>query len=303
MGLLICLLGWGQQMHANCLVIDQLDKLHAIQSRLARNPDTGLFSTDIRQLRAIRRELSNRGTLDAVDGNSFTGPGADFMRFLQNTQSLLQSASLDDPNSVRQHFNQSARDNLRRIRGHLTGLRCNDDQIAVDSAAAAQGTSGGNSDAEDLAEVAETLAALAEEVFQIRTLFIALLIAGITIVSVPIIRRWMILRLRRAKRHNITYQTRYRWDDRQVQGMLIDVNCYGAKLRHEPDNPIPQGTTISIEICDVWTEGTVMWGNMHYSGVQFRHTIRLTDVDTMRLQGDPNKAPAEMQNGAPKDAA
>ena len=43
---------------ADCAVIDQLDKLHIIQTRLARDPDTALFFSDIRQLRTISAGIS-----------------------------------------------------------------------------------------------------------------------------------------------------------------------------------------------------------------------------------------------------
>ena len=301
--LMIGTLWIGPPAYANCLVIDQLDKLQILQARLARDPDTGLFSNDIRQLRAISAGMSNRETLDAVDGNSFTGHGADFMRFLQNTKDLLQGASLHDPQSVRPHFTRAARNNLEQVRDHLTGLRCNDTQIAVESAAASQGTSGGDSDAEDLAEVAENISAIAEEVFQLRSLVIVLAVSIAISVITPIIRRWIILRRRREKRHNTTYPTQYDWENRTIDGMLIDINCHGTKLRHEKDNPLPIGTTIDLVICGEQTTGTVVWSNTHYSGLQFKNLISLKQVDEICAATDEKTASPKTQNGAPKDAA
>lgn len=301
--LMISALWMGQPAYANCLVIDQLDKLQILQTRLARDPDTGLFSNDIRQLRAISAQLSNRDTLDAVDGNSFTGHGADFIRFLQNTKDLLQGASLYDPQSVRPHFTRSVRNNLGQVRDHLTGMRCNETQISVESAAASEGTSGGDSDAEDLADVAENLSALAEEVFQLRSLVILLAIGlGISIIT-PIIRRWLILRQRRAKRHNTTYPTQYNWENRIIQGMLIDINCHGTKLRHEKDNPLPIGTMIDLAICDEWSTCAVMWSNTHYSGLQFKSLISLKQVEEICASDDQKNTNPKTQNGAPRDAA
>lgn len=301
-GLAISTLTWTQPMWANCLVIDQLDKLHALQSRLARDPDTGLFATDIRQLRVIISGLSNADTLDAVDGNSFTGHGADFIRFLQNTNALLQSASLDDPQSIRPHFTRAVRANLSEVSTHLTGLRCNRQQIAVDAAAAAEGSSGGDSDAEDLAEVAETLSRLAEEVLQVRSLVVLVAIGLTASIVTPLLQKWLILRKRRAKRHNTAYETQYKWDEGTTQGMLIDINCYGSKLRHEEDRPVPQGASIEIAIGETWAEGSVVWSNTHYSGVQFKRLISLADVDIVRGKVAKKKASSKTQNGAAKGA-
>jgi hypothetical protein len=307
LGLLISLilsnLAVGSALHANCILIDTLDKLQIIQTRLARNPDTALFSSDIRQLRAMRATIGDRETLDAVDGNRFTGKGAAFIRFLQNTQDLLQGASLDDPHSVRHHFTTRNRANLAAIRSHLNDLRCTTDQIAIESATTDNPTDGTNSDAEDLAEVAETLSALADELFQWRTLVIALTLMAVVTTVTPPLRRWLILRRRRVKRHNTTYATHYLWNDREINGLLLDINCYGTKLRHEADNPIPLGQTIDVKICNDWVGGTVMWVNTHYSGLQFRRPVSLKDVEAVRTESDLAKPPSETQNGAQKDAA
>ena len=284
---------------ADCALINQLDKLHIIQSRLARDPDTALFATDIRQLRTISAGISDRATLEAVEGNRFTGHGAAFLHFLQNTQSLLQFTSLDDPQSVHRHFSRPTRDNLALIGDNLITLRCNETQIAVDAAIAAERGAGGNSDAEDLAKVEDTLTRLAGEVLRPRTAIILLLLAGVTALALPLVKRWIVLRQRRAKRHNTIYSTQYLSKKHKINGTLIDINCHGAKLRHEMDSPLPKGQAVEIAICDQWIEGHVMWSNAHYSGVQFRKTLSLSDVAAVCATKDG----PEMQNGAPRDAA
>lgn len=284
---------------ADCALIDRLDKLYAIQSRLARDPDTALFATDIRLLRVIGSGIGNRAALEAVDGNGFTGHGADVLRFLQNTRSLLQMASLDDPQSVRPHFSVQVRENLSLIGAHLVGLRCNDAQIAIDAAIATERGAGGTSDAEDLADVAQTLNNLAKELFHPRTAIILLVLMSTSAIALPIIRQQMVLRQRRAQRHNITFATQYNLGTRKIGGMLIDINCLGAKLKHEIEHPLPMGQSIEIHICDAWVAGTVVWSNTHYSGVQFRKPIPLESVTAVCAS---EEGPTT-QNGAPKDAA
>ena len=307
LGLLISLiissLAIGSALHANCVLIDTLDKLQIIQSRLARDPDTALFASDIRQLRTMRASIGDRETLDAIDGNRFTGKGPTFIRFLQNTQDLLQGTSLDDPHSVRPHFTNRNRANLAAIGSHLNDLRCTDDQIAVDSAATDNPINAPGTDAEDMAEVAETLSRLADEVFQWRSVVIMLALAAFLATVTPLLRRWLILQRRRERRHNTTYATRYLWNEHEIEGMLIDINCYGTKLRHEADKPIPLGDTIKIRICEEWVGCTVMWANKHYSGLQFRRTIALADVKTVCTVDETAHPPSKTQNGAQKDAA
>ena len=73
--LILSMFGAGNPAYADCALIDRIDRLFTIQSRLARDPDTTFFATDIRQLRRISAGISSRAVLTAVDGNSFTGRG------------------------------------------------------------------------------------------------------------------------------------------------------------------------------------------------------------------------------------
>ncbi len=285
---------------ANCMVIDQIDKLHAIQTRLARDPDTGLFPTDIRQLRTIMRTLSNRAALDAVDGNALVGRGAEIVRFLQKTQQLLEGASLDDPQSVRPHFRATTTRNLDRVGDHLHDLRCTSDQVSVDRAAAAVAArTGATSDAEDLAQVMQALGAFRQEVLRPRNLFGFALALGAAFALAPVIRRWLILRRRRAKRHPANFATSYRQDDAVSEGSLLDINCFGAKLARAADQPLEKGDRVEIAIEDDWIDGQVVWSNQHYSGIQFSRAISLADVAEVIAQS----AHSEKENGAPQDAA
>jgi hypothetical protein len=237
--------------------------------------------------------------LEAVEGNAIIGKGATFVRFLRNTQSMLQGASMDDPHSVRPHFNLAARQNLQDIGGYLTTLRCTSDQISIDQAAQAAEAIRGNSDADDLQEVAAVLSELAKEIFQWRTLVIIAAIGLVTGIAVPQIQKWLIGRRRRATRHNTSYPAKYRWDDRTTQGMLLDINCYGTKLRHETGNPLPQGSSLEVFIQEEWSHCTVMWSNAHYSGLQFKSAI---DLDTVHAVCRAGHVQPKKQNGAPKDA-
>jgi hypothetical protein len=295
----VTLLGFSQQAHADCAIIDQLDKLYILQTRLANNPDTALFRDDIRQLRMISQNISNQDAVRAVDGNAIIGKGAGFVQFLENTQSLLRGTSLDDPFSVQSHFTRSARQNLQNIGGYLTDLRCTDTQIALDRAQRAADPTRSNSDAEDLQEVAEVLKQLMAEIFRWRTLVIVVVLSITCAVAIPQIRRWVLIRRRRAKRHSTSYPTHYTWAERTCSGTLVDINCHGTKLQHEAGNPLPLGALLEVAINGEMTAGAVKWSNVHYSGVQFDTSIDLEQVYAICAAAS---SLATTQNGAPRDA-
>lgn len=297
--LLIGVLGAGTAAYADCALIDQLDKSIAIQTRLANNPDTALFPSDVRQIRVFLKGISDRTALNAIDGNRFNAEGATVVQFLASSQHLLQRASLDDPNSVRPHFNQHVRENLAKMRAFLPAWRCASEQIEIAVATAARRGGASLSDEEELERVAETLNTLADEVLRLRTLVILLLGTIAVSIASPIISRYLLLRRRRAKRHNCTYPTQYTLDDKAFDAMLVDINCHGTKLRHDTEAPPPKGSLVVVTICDESVEGSVMWANTHYSGVQFQKLIPLAFIDPVRA-ADP--AP-QKQNGAPRGAA
>ena len=292
--------GYGTAAHADCVLLDRLDRTVTIQTRLATNPDTALFASDIRQIRAMLTGISQTAALRAVNGNSFAGDGATVARFLTTSAELLQRASLDDPNSVRPHFTRRARQNLADMRTLLPAWRCSAEQIAIDAAAAeTQRRTDGNSDEDEMENVRQTLNTLADEVLRLRTLVIMLIGAIIIAIATPIIQRHMILRRRRSKRHNCTYQTPYVWEEKNFDGMLVDINCYGTKLQHNLDTPPPQGSHLDLTICEEQIGGTVVWSNTHYVGVLFQKLIPLAHIDPIRAA----KPPPQKQNGAPRDAA
>jgi hypothetical protein len=276
------ILGSSQTARADCRIIDQLDKLFILQTRLAANPNTALFGNDIRQLRAISSSLSERAALQAIDGNTLLGKGAEVVRFLRNTRLLLDGASLDDPSSVLSHYTRGNRNNLAQIGDHLHDLRCTDEQISVAQAEAASDPIRSTSDAEDIAAVSAALSQAIQELTRPSSILVILLAIATTVVASRLISRWLVLRRRRTKRHNTNFATRYYVNEQSTKGVLLDINCFGTKLKHADDAPIPGGTSIAVDIGDQMTKGTVMWSNQHYSGVQFKSAISLGQVEHIR---------------------
>jgi hypothetical protein len=225
--------------------------------------------------------LNLRNATRYCQGNALTGRGAAFAQMMQNTRELLQKVSLDDPQSVWPHFTSAKRNNLRRTADYLTDLRCTSEQVAIEAAAAAENPIPLNNDAEDLAEVAQALRVVAEEVFQLRSLFILIGLAITASVGTPLVRRWVILRKRRSKRHNVLYETQYRWNDQVETAPLLDINCFGTKLRHNKDDPLREGESVEVSIEGNWQKGTVMWSNANYCGVQFLNTLSLLLVHSV----------------------
>lgn len=291
-----------QMAFANCAIIDRLDTLHIVQTRLARDPLEGFFPSDIRQLRAVSADLGDGAIAEAVNGNVFVGQGAAFVKFVRATRLLLERASMDDPNSVRPHYTPQRRAALRQIGDYLTILRCTDDQIDVALGERASETAGATSDAEDMQQVAVTITRLGQEIFRLRTVIIIVVIGTAAAIIAPLLRQWLVLRRRRAKRHNTAYDTQYRIDEDTKAGVLLDINCWGTKLRHQQTTPMTPGDPIEIRIDDEWISGSIKWANSHYSGVAFDSGISLSHVNAVLAASLLAMRGLQIQNGAPQDA-
>ncbi|MEO1639751.1 MAG: PilZ domain-containing protein [Pseudomonadota bacterium] len=280
----------------DCVIVDQLDTIWAIQTRLYRNPATALFTNDIRQLRQITGRLSNSDAIQVVGGTSISGKGATFRRFLDDTRDLLRRTSLDDPFSTRPHFTAQVLNRLSDVEQDLLELRCDAQQIAIATRERSErGFSGEDigEDVEDIEVVRETLAEYREQVMQPRNFVILFVVGGAAMVLTPLIRKWLIWRRRKAKRHNTSYATTYQLDERKLPGMLIDINCFGTKLKHGLETPPEVGAVVEIDILDQTTPGAVKWANTHYVGVQFDQQISLGTVGVIVNQArETQTAPA-----------
>lgn len=269
-----------------CVYIDHLDVMHRIQTRLANNPDTIHFLDDVRVLRAKLNTVSDRAVLEAVQSNALTIKGNTFLRFLQNSRALLQTVSMDDPNSVTRHFDQQVRSNLDTIGSYLVHLRCSAEEIARDEDVAAQTTDQGVDD-EDAGQI---IREAAQEILNLKNLF---LVVGGTVSAHVGLRLWRSFaarQRRRSKRHPTNYATNYQIKSDTQAGGLIDINCYGTKLRHGSDAPLAKGTKVAIQIDDEWINCTVMWSNAHYAGLQFSRSIDLATVGHIRaIHSKPEK--------------
>ncbi|MEL6840473.1 MAG: PilZ domain-containing protein [Pseudomonadota bacterium] len=279
-----------------CVVINGIDLLHGIQTRLARNPDTLLFTDDVRVIRAQISAISDRAALDAVQSNALTIKGNTFLRFLQNTRNLLLKVSMDDPNSVTPHFTAGVRRNLSNVETYLVELRCSADEIAAAEETLAEVDSR-DDDSDDAVRIVREAA---EELLNLTNLFVFAGAALIAIVGMRLWQKFSARQRRRAKRYVTSFTTDYRLTNRSMAGRLVDINCFGTKLRHAEDAPIAKGARVAICICDEWVNGTVVWTNTHYAGVQFSRSITLKAVQQVRKGPAPG---AQKQNGVQLDAA
>jgi hypothetical protein len=121
---------WGgmEPAAADCLVRSKLDEMHQLQMRMVHNSNAVFFGDEIRRLRVLSDGLGTPEVLRAVNGSRWVGHGAAFRQFLDNTNRLLVRASLDDPQSVRPHFDTKTQQNLQAIGGHMNSLRCTANQ-------------------------------------------------------------------------------------------------------------------------------------------------------------------------------
>ncbi|MDX8352228.1 hypothetical protein [Cognatiyoonia sp. IB215182] len=284
-----------QSVSQGCLVIADIDRLHDIQTRLARNPDSVMFVDDIRMLRKTVSDISDRAALEAVESNTLAIKGNTFTRFLQNTRALLELASLDDPNSVAPHFTSRVRTNLANVRSYLVDLRCTAEEIAAAEDAAAVAITDTSDD-----DAVEIIREAAQQLISWTNLFLFTSIGLSTLVIIRLWHRFSVRRKRRAKRHAVTYKTAYRLANATRPGRLIDINCYGTKLRHGQNVPPSKGTALDVLIGDDWVSASVMWTNAHYAGVQFKRSVSLDVVQEVRTK---KGATPQKQSGAQLDAA
>lgn len=284
----------------DCLMIDRLDTLHAVQTRLSRNHNQFMFRTDIRLIRAEFSQLSESSALTAVDSNRLSSKGSAFVSFLRNTGTLLQRVSLDDPDSIQPHFTQSARSNLAAVGRHLATVRCEGAtvrQARQNAQARASSTAEDDGEEDDAAQI---LREAAEELINFTNFFIFIGLATITVLGRRLLKYLTKRRKRRAKRHAVIYASDYGMDERVSEGVMIDINCFGCKLKHSEDAPIEKGTVLDLQIEEEWIEGTVIWTNNHYTGVQFKRSISL---EMVKAVCEAPIEPPEKENGAQKDAA
>ena len=129
---LACVLIWiASAAHANCGVINTLDKLHAVESRLAHNPTSPLFTSDIRLLTSQARQLSGSSITEGLGANPVSDKGTAFLYFIYYAKKLALEVSVDDPTTAMRHFQSPAvLDNIATVGNYLTDMRCSPAEIA-----------------------------------------------------------------------------------------------------------------------------------------------------------------------------
>ena len=124
----------------------------------------------------------------------------------------------------------------------------------------------------------QALSTLGQEALRPRSMIGLAITVGGGFAVMPFVKRWLILRRRRFKRHPANYATHYRTEEKTCESHLIDINCFGTKLARPKDQTLEVGDGIEIAIEESWVAGKVIWSNKHYSGVQFKRAIGLGEV-------------------------
>ncbi|WP_108815943.1 hypothetical protein [Loktanella sp. Alg231-35] len=279
-------LGGIQPATADCLVKSKLDQMHQVQTRMMRNPNALFFGDDIRRLRLLSDGMGTPEVLRAVAGNRWVGHGAVFRQFLDNNNRLLARVSLDDPQSVRPHFDIRAQQNLQDIGNLMNGLRCSTAQINSARVAASLPQTGLPQASTELVPPALIIAAI---------MLIGIVILRIAWGAHPVQHR------ERAKRFGLKYATRLWWNNNTNTAMLLDINRYGTRLRHKAGKPLPPGVDLNIAMQDGWTTGTIVWSDSTDSGVRFKDGISQSTVGKLRDRASRSNAMAKSKASIPKD--
>ena len=258
--------------HANCKVLDTIDKLHAVQMRLISNPNTPIFHSELRFLRSQSDSLDNGLVLDAVNSNALSSTGASFLRFTRHAKELLDRVSIDDPDTLRRHYaNPNVRSNLQSIGSYMGEFRCSPAEIAAASMPRAE--------EEDRDRI---LREAVLDLLSLKNFSLLLLIIGTTSAAAYAYKSLLLREQRQTRRYIAQYATRYKLGDITNDGILFNINNKGAKLKQGPEGRLIIGSTVEILISDIWTPAFVSWSNMHYSGVVFKNTLSGKHVQHIR---------------------
>ncbi|MFZ3583143.1 hypothetical protein ACOI1H_13365, partial [Loktanella sp. DJP18] len=91
-----------------------------------------------------------------------------------------------------------------------------------------------------------------------------------------IVRRKNLAR-RRAHRYSVKKCARFRAGELAFKGEILDINCFGIKLRHKGLLP-PEEQNISVEVLGQIKSGRITWRNGHYAGVLFDSRLSMANV-------------------------
>ena len=98
--------------------------------------------------------------------------------------------------------------------------------------------------------------------------------------------------LRRSYRFPVNKRVQFSISDITVDGVILDVSCFGVKLRHNGAIG-PQQKSIDIWLLEEIHTGRIAWVNRHYAGVLFDNRLRLTDVFRIVAINGQIQVPAE----------
>lgn len=244
---------------ADCSVIDTLDGLQSVQTRIAQNPDTPLRISDMRYLRRHSANLDENVVFQAMGGNASPEEEESFLQYFSNLEALLNHASIDDPQDLERHFsNPSVRYNLDSVGQHITDMHCTADGIIA---------TGAPDEAETQPDEAAT--SLIDYTYLILMIAISVVLGGFTYWFV----RKRTKKTDRMVRHFSNYNADYRVGQQVENGIILDVNVKGAKLQHGPNGSLEVGSTIDVFVMNEWMPCTVAWSNNYYSGLLFQTTL------------------------------
>ncbi|SFR41682.1 hypothetical protein SAMN04488005_1678 [Yoonia tamlensis] len=116
---------------ANCAVINTIDNLHSVETRLLHNPNSPLFISEIRYLTSQARQLSGSSITEGIGANPMSEKGAALLYFIYYAKKLTLEVSIDEPNTAMRHLqNPQVLENMATVGTYLNSMRCTEAQIA-----------------------------------------------------------------------------------------------------------------------------------------------------------------------------
>ncbi len=267
---------------AECVLANALSQVHMLQVDLTKTPDNPLAGNVLQYIAGQMPHLQENDLARIVEIHPAEDADAVFNNFATHTHQLLQAYQRKGIAAIPLHFDQEqVRRNLRLTGQYLVAFGCLSRATGGQPGQSVLGQrtqegiidngsveTSGETPFDSIKRYLATPKGAATGVFAVAA------VVGIAI----LIRAWIKLRRRRARRYDCHYATRFRTGGRDHGAVILDVSGMGIKLRHGADEPVQIGTQIEVCIFDKWHAGTVAWGNAHYFGILFRHPLSRQDV-------------------------
>ena len=254
---------WASTAAGNCRVINTLDNLHAVETRLMNNLHSPLFTSEIQYLKNQTDQITYSVMLNSIETGSFSLKGATFLRFMNNARTLSARVSIDDPTTAAYFFSQrSVQRNIENVGAYLDQMRCTPSEVAA-----------ANFIEVDASALQSEKSYIAREHLQnlltLQNIFIFTGLLSTLTIALIFSQHDIRFKTRGFLRYKIDYTTTIKLDDSIKVCTVNNISRSGARVKLDSNSPFTQGVKIAILLEKNWTETTIAWNRATELGLKF----------------------------------